>query len=269
MYNNEELKQQAPAAFRSKEAGAELGASKHYQFMTTHDVIDGLTGMGWVVHEAKQQKSKKNPETTKHMLRFRNETYGTLGKNGNIPEILFINSHDRTSSLNFHVGIFRVIGSKHFVVADKTFDNFRIRHMGTSFEAVREIITQITNALPDVFKTINKFEGVTLDKNQQQEMAMKSLALRFPEYLDAKTNELRPDLITKSVDIDDILKPQRGEDNGDSLWLTLNRVQENIIQGGFQRIGETDKSKAVRPLTNIRLNLMVNKGIWQVANDMA
>lgn len=84
MFLSEELKTLAPSAFRSKEDGAEAGASKHYQFMTSNEVIDGLVGMGWNVFDAKQQKSKKNPETTKHMLRFRNENFGSLGVNGNV-----------------------------------------------------------------------------------------------------------------------------------------------------------------------------------------
>ena len=216
----DQLKGIVPAAFREKNAGAATGASKHYQFMTTSEVISGLNKMGWNVTDARQQKSKEHADTTKHMLRFRNETFGTLGKNGNVPEILFINSHDRTTSLNFHVGIFHVIGSKHFVVADESFDKFRIRHMGTTFEQVQLIINNITEKLPEIFETINRFDGIMLDEREQEELAMLSLAIRFPEYLDVKTNELRPDLITKSVDIKDILVAQRPEDKGNSLWQT-------------------------------------------------
>ncbi len=266
-----DLLELAPAAFRTKGQGAALGVSTKYQFMTTSDVIAVLEGMGWGVYDGKQQKSQKNPDTTKHMLRFRHDMYGSLGIDGNVPEILFINSHDRSSSLNFHVGIFRVINNTQLIVADSTFDQFRIRHMGTTFEQVQTVITEIAAGLPRIFKTIQTFEGTTLSTRQQHELAMKSLAIRFPEYLDAKTDKPRFDLIKESVDIDDLLKAQRPVDQGNNLWLTFNRVQEQILKGGFQRIGtsETSKSKAVRPLTNIRMELLVSKGIWSLADELA
>lgn len=269
MYRIDELKELAPAAFRTPEQGAERGVSKQYQFMTTAEIIDGLSGMGWNPHTATQQKSKKNPETTKHLIRFRHDDFGSLGVKGNVPEILFVNSHDRTCSLNFHVGIFRVICSNGLVIADKTFDQFRVRHMGTQFNEVKSMIMDITEKLPTVFNAINRFEHVILNENAQQEFAMKAFAIRYPEYINPRTNKVDFDKIQKNVKVNDILKAVRPEDKGDDLWRTYNRVQEHIIKGGFQHVGQTNKSKATRPLTNIRMNLLVNKGLWTLAEEYA
>jgi hypothetical protein len=263
------LKELAPAAFRTAEQGAENGVSKQYQFMTTAEIIDGLSGMGWNADTAMQQKSKKNPETTKHMIRFRHKEFGDDGINGNVPEILFVNSHDRTCSLNFHVGIFRTICSNGLIVADTTFSKFRVRHMGTKFSEVKHMITTITENLPTVFNTISKFQDVTLNDINQQEFAMRAFAIRFPEYIDVKTNQVDYSKVQKNVDVEDILKYNRIGDIGDDLWRVFNRVQENIIKGGFQHIGQTNKAKATRPLTNIRMNMIVNKGIWQLAEEFA
>ena len=269
MYNIEQIKGIAPAAFRQANQGAEKGASKHYQFMTTNEIIEGLSGMGWNVHTAMQQKSKKNPETTKHMIRFRHEDFGALGIKGNIPEILFVNSHDRTCSLNFHVGIFRLICSNGLVIADQTFEKFKIRHMGTNFETVKGLITEITTNLPVVFTAINKFEHVILNEQQQREFALQSIAIRFPEYIDIKTNNVDFKKIEKNVDVDAVMKAVRPEDNGADLWRVYNRTQEKIIKGGFDRIGETNKMKATREITNIRSNILINKGLWTLAEHYA
>lgn len=267
MYEIEKIKELAPAAFRSPEEGAEKGVSKHYQFMTTAELINGLGSLGWSVYSASQQKSKKNPETTKHMLRFRNSEYGSFGVDGNVPEILLVNSHDRTTSLNFHVGIFRVICSNGLVVADETFSKLNIRHMGYTFEDVKANITQITENLPVVFNSINKFQSIFLDKNQETEFMVKSLAIRYPEYINPKTNKLNEQLIKKSVDLDDMLKPLRPEDSGNDLWTVFNKTQEKILKGGFKRIGCNNTIKTVRPITNIRLNILINKGIWDLTNQ--
>ena len=269
MYEIDQLKELAPAAFRTPEQGAERGVSKQYQFMTTAEIIDGLSGMGWNAHSATQQKSKKNPETTKHMIRFRHDDFGSLGVKGNIPEILFVNSHDRTCSLNFHVGIFRLICSNGLVVADTTFDKFRVRHMGTKFSEVKHMITDITKKLPTVFSAIDRFEHVILKDNAQEEFAMRAFAIRFPEYIDVKTNQVDYAKVQKNVNVNDILKAVRPEDNGADLWRVYNRVQEHLIGGGFQHIGQTNKAKATRPITNIRMNMLVNKGLWTLAEEFA
>ena len=269
MYELEKIKELAPAAFRMPEDGAQDGVSKHYQFMTTAEIIDGLGGMGWDVHSAMQQKSKKNPETTKHMLRFRNDNYGSLGIKGNVPEILLVNSHDRTTSLNFHVGIFRIICSNGLVIADETLNKFRIRHMGTTFDEVRGLINNITENLPTVFDAINRFEGVIMSEEAQTEFAMRAFAIRFPEYINPKTNALNTKKVMKNVSIDEILTAVRPEDSGPDLWRVYNRVQEKLIKGGFQHQGEGQKPRASRPISNIRMNVLINKGLWNLAEEFA
>lgn len=269
MYKIDNLKELAPAAFRTPEQGAEHGVSKKYQFMTTAEIIDGLSSMGWNPYTATQQKSKKNPETTKHLIRFRHNDFGISGINGNVPEILFVNSHDRTCSLNFHVGIFRLVCSNGLVIADKTFDKFRVRHMGTKFSEVKSIIIDITEKLPTVFSAINRFEGITIGGDMEKEFAMKALAIRYPEYVDEKTNEVKFDKIQKSVNVDDLIRPVRSDDYGSDLWRAYNRIQEHIVKGGFQRVGLTNKAKATTELKNIRMNLLVNKGLWSLTEDYA
>ena len=257
-----QLKEKVPAAFRTKEQGAAVGISNKYEFMTTSDVIDILGNMNWHVHSGSSQKTKKNPETTKHMIRFRNETMNW--NNGNVPEILLVNSHDRTSALTFHVGIFRLICANGLVVADKTFEKFRVRHMFTTFETVSNTITHITQKLPEVFKTIQTFEGTILTPDQQMELALRSIAVRYPEYLDVKTNEVRPDLIHKAMNVEDILAPLRKEDEGDNLWVVGNRIQEGVIKGGFKKMGVGNKQIRARELTNIKMLLNVNQGLWDL-----
>lgn len=265
MFNLGELKEKAPAVFRTKEQGAAQGASQKYEFMTTSDVVNILADMNWAIHDAKQQKTKKNPETTKHLIRFRNESLNWKG--GNVPEILLVNSHDRTSALTFHVGIFRLICSNGLVIADKTFEKFHVRHMFTTFETVTNTITQITQKLPEVLNTIEMFEGTILTPDQQMELALRSIAIRYPEYLDVKTNEVRYDLIHKAMNVQDVLTPQRIQDEGDNLWVTYNRVQEHIIKGGFKKMGVGNKQIQARELTNIKMLINVNQGLWDVAHS--
>ena len=266
-YEIEKIKELAPSAFRESKAGAANGVSKKYQFMQTSEIIEGLGKMGWNVYSAIQPKTKKDPETAKHMIRFRHDHFGSLGVKGNIPEILLINSHDRTTSLKFHVGIFRLICSNGLVVADTTFSKLQIRHMNTTFEEVKVGINTIVKGLPQVFGKIEQFENTFLTEKQEVEFVMKALTKRYPEYLNPKTNKVDQVKIKSHFSLDEIMKPLRPEDSGNSVWQIYNKVQEKLIKGGFIHTGATGKVKASRALTHIRTNTLVNQGLWHLAEE--
>lgn len=258
----EEIKTFAPAVLRRPEDGGAQGVSSRYKFFTTDEIRTQLETMNWYVFDAKQQKSKKNADTAKHMVRFRNDEIKTDDKL--VPEILLINSHDRTSCLAFHVGIFRVICSNGLVVADKTFDQIKVKHMHTEFDVVKNYIGSITEKIPMVFNNINMYDQKLMTPAEQTEFAMQALALRFPEYYDKETEKINYSLLQSHVDIPEFITPARVEDEGNTLFTTMNIVQEQLIKGGFYHIGHTYKLRKARPINNIKVNLDINKGLWSL-----
>ncbi len=267
MYSISELEEKVPAITRTLEEGPELGASKFYKFMTTFEIIESLALFGWKLYDGCTQKTKKNPLTAKHMLRFRHNDFGDVGINGSIPEILLVNSHNRTASLNFHVGVFKIICSNGLIVASETFAHRRIRHMGVSFDDVKEIIVGLTAKLPLVFGMIESFQDKILTDNEKLDFAYQSLAVRYPEFVDEKTNKIDKIKINKVIDIDEVLLPLREEDSGNSLWSVFNLLQEKMIKGGFNRQGLGKAPRLTRPISNIRTNVTINKELWELCES--
>lgn len=271
MFTINDLKSKAPAVFRTAEQGAKDGASGKYLFIPTVDIIDDLSKLGWDIYDVAQQKSKTSPDTTRHMVRFRNKEFGSVGVNGNIPEILFTNSHDRTKSMNFHVGIFRLVCSNGLVIKDKTFGELNLKHntlMGYSFEDVRTMIQGVTENLPQVMEKIKAFETIEMSIEAARELAIKSFAVRYPEYVN-KEGVLDKATLTASVDIDSLLRPNRAEDVPNNLWTIYNRVQEKIVKGEYKHIGDDGKLRQARPIKNIMLGLDINEKLWTVAEEFA
>jgi hypothetical protein len=269
MFSIEDLKSKAPAVFRTAEEGAKNGASSKYLFIPTVDVIEDLSKFGWDIYDVAQQKSKTSPDTTRHLVRFRHKDFGAVGLNGNVPEILFTNSHDRTKSMNFHVGIFRLICSNGLVVADSTFSKLNVKHntlTGHTLESVRELIADVTSNLPVVFDNIKRFEAKKLSEKKRRELVMKMFAVRYPDYLN-EDGTVRMSDIEASTSIDMFLVPKRAEDAPDNLWCVFNRVQERLIGGEYSHIGIDGKVRHARPIKNITLGLTINEGLWQVANS--
>jgi hypothetical protein len=268
-YLVEELKLKAPAVFRTAEEGAKNGASSKYLFIPTVDVIEDLSKFGWDIYDVAQQKSKTSPDTTRHLVRFRHKDFGAVGLNGNVPEILFTNSHDRTKSMNFHVGIFRLICSNGLVVADSTFSKLNVKHntlLGHTLDNVRELINDVTTNLPVVFNNIKRFEETKLNEDKRRELVMKMFAVRYPDYL-GKDGNVKMSEIEASTDVDKFLSVRRAEDAPDNLWCVFNRIQEKLMGGDYNHIGIDGKVRHARPIKNISLGLTINEGLWQVANS--
>lgn len=257
-----DIKDVVPSAFRSIDEGAEVGASELYQFMTTSDIIDMVEGFGWKMFKASQTRSKKYPTTCKHMLRFRNPQFFAI--DGLIPEILLINSHNRTSALTLHVGLFRIICANGLVVADKTFGKVSVRHQGTTFEDVKQSIKDIIESIPTVIQEVNRYKEIKLTNMQKLEFAAKAVAVRYPEYTNFD-GTLKHDKIGSDVDLMGLITPLRHEDEESDLFTVMNVVQEKLVQGKYNRRGlRSGKVSKAKAITNIRSNMMVNTGLWDL-----
>lgn len=255
----------APAIFAGEPVSQ---ASKHYKFIPTLQLIEDFSKLGWEVNRVKQQNSHIDPIHTKHMVILRNESLGLV--EGNAIEIIMVNSHNRTASFNFMVGLFRPISSSWMIVSDKVFDSLRLRHMGAyNFEDLRALTQNIVDNIPYLEKKIQSMKGVSLTYGQKTNFATDAIATRFPEYVSDR-GFVDTDSIGKAINIDSFLTPVREEDKSHSLWITYNRVHEKLLKGDFQRIGSKDGiSKKVRPVTNIKLEVDLNKELWELAEAYA
>jgi hypothetical protein len=263
MMTDEDIMISAKAVF-AKEPVAQ--ASKHYTFIPTTELIADFRKLGWHVERANQQKSK-DPMHTKHKVVFRSDAFPAI--NGVFPELIVTNSHDRTAAFVFLLGLFRLVCANGLVVADKVFEELRIRHIRYNFESLKELTHTMMENMPSVMQSIVRLERVVLTPDQQMEFAVKAIASRFKEYVNDR-NIINIAEIEKAVNLPAFIQPVRPEDSNDSVWAVYNRIQEKLVNGGFQRVGLVDDiSKRVRPITNIKLDIDVNKSLWQLATEYA
>lgn len=284
MMTIETLREVAPAAFATKPLNTV--SERQYTFMPTHELIDKLAKMNWMIHSANQQKTKHEDRVNavKHILHFRNPDFSFAKVGDTIPEILIVNSHDRTSSFRFYIGLFRLVCSNGLVVANGSLSEVQVPHIRTEYDFVKDQVIKITERVPSILNRIEDFKKVSLDEAAKIAIAERSLAARFPEYV-MDNGQIDIPMIHEDVDIDAFLVPQRVEDADSSLWSTFNLVQEKIMKGGWVR--ETEKSRAlqetrlakgfkdvkaerrVRKITNIGKNIQVNQDLWEIADEYA
>ena len=241
------IKKNCPSAFTEKKSKER---SEKYIHMPTSKVLMDMLALGWECIEAREIKKHKG-ETgyQKHCLRFRNYHYEIEG--GLFPEIILTNAHDCTGGFIFRAGLFRFVCSNGLVIADKEFGQIKIRHMGYSFEAVKEACEYVVKNIPMMVTQISKLQSFKMTDEQMAEYALAAQQLRWKGET--------------PVSVDDLLESSRKEDEGNDLWVVYNRIQEKLMNGGYNT-AENDKGKTrkVRAVKNFSQQIQLNEGLWEL-----
>lgn len=133
--------------------------------------------------------------------------------------------------------------------------------MGYSFEEVQTIVSELVEQLPVTVEVMNTFKGTILSQEQKVEFAKKALETRFE-----KVNENQNIIKDYGINIEEVLKPTRKEDEGDDLWNVFNVLQEKMIDGDFEYISGVKLRKA-RRVKNFKQDLKINKELYEIASQ--
>jgi len=92
--------------------------------------------------------------------------------------------------------------------------------------------------------------------DEQRSFAYKAIQARFGE-----------ERLVDDYEINQVLTSTRAEDDGSSIWVTLNRVQERLVRGGFTMIGADKKERRVRKIVNIQADVALNEKLFELAEE--
>jgi hypothetical protein len=239
--------------------------SNRYVFMNTETIIKDMESLGWVVVSAKQRKAQKGVSTrfSPHMIIFQNPDLQIKSEDERLAiSAILINSHDGTQPVEFRMGIFRAACSNGLVVVENEFNSFKIRHRGYSFEELQKGMRTFLDNIPSQVDVINQMSERILTEEEQMDIALKALLIRTgvsdqtveaPSYSEETLKE--------------VLKPRRLLDNGDNLWLVLNRIQESVTHGGFRVETELGKKRKLSPVKSFEKDFDLNDKLFSVAME--
>lgn len=250
--SDDQIRQVAPSIFAEN---AHASRSDRYTYIPTISVLDALRKEGFQPFFAAQTRvrDESKREHTKHMLRLR---HGDKITTDEANEIILLNSHDGTSSYQMLAGMFRFVCCNG-MVAGEVQNDIRVRHNG---DVIGEVIDGAFRIL-DTFETIeNQRDGMralTLNAGEQDAFARAALMLKYDE-------QEGPAPITETQ----VLRSRRFEDGKDDMWTVLNRVQENMIQGGLVGRNRSGQRTRTRPVQGIDQNVKLNRALWTLAEEM-
>jgi len=254
--NLETAKQKAPAIFATEPASY-INLNR-YKFTPTTEIIGHMDSLGWKLTNAKQSRTKValRQNYGVHITEFQHPDLYIKDSVGAIearPTVVLVNSHDGSRPINFEMGLFRLVCSNGLIVKDRDFGGFKERHTKYTLPEVQNMIDQKMEGLNGTVEKINRWTGIEMSAKDRRNFAIEALALRIGEDRQAEEYEIL-----------DILGSRRDADNHNTLWHTFNRVQENLIRGGFQM-----NNRTARPITNPIQDMVLNQGLWQLADAYA
>lgn len=259
----EQLHQIVPSAFAIQ---AHESRSERYAFIPTINVIQGMAEAGFLPVAATQGNTRVagKENFTKHMIRFRSEKHATEVGDSQV-EVVLVNSHDGTSSYKLMAGMFRLVCSNGMVVADSLLESINVRHTGNVIPEVIEGAQYIFENAPKVIDAADSWKKIELDPKEQTAFAEVVHSIRFPRDENGETSTL----VTPAM----LLNARRSDDEGNDLWRTFNRVQENATQG-FRRWSlnqDTGRRERVtaRAIKSIDGDVKINRALWSLAEKMA
>ena len=255
----EAIKQVAPAVFAEE---PHHSRGPRYLYVPTIRPLQAMLDSGWVVMEARQQRAREEDRDpyTKHMLRLRKLADVNARSVGqDIPEVVLINAHDGTAAYHLYAGYFRMVCSNGMMVGTKI-AGFKVRHTvsaATSLEVLDAGERTITEKFPVMMEQVEMMKLRRATPEQQYRLASTAIKLRYGPTV-------------SPFPATDLLQVRRPEDSEPTVWNVLNRVQESVMNGGWETRSQMfGRRSAVRPVERVSAVAKINSGLWDMAMELA
>lgn len=253
--DNAHLRKLCPAAFAE---APRSDVSARYGFVPTMPLVEALRKAGFVPTQVNSymRRNADAAEFTKHMIRFRPEgdNLKKLTKGDVVPQIILVNSHDRSSQFQLFGGLWRLVCSNGLMVSDGAkVEPMVIRHTVSSIDGLLDAAGNLIKQQKFVFDHVEAMRKTVLTEKQ---------ALLFAE----QALNLRPTR-AGAIDSAQLLQVRRPEDDGFSLWNVFNRAQENLMKGGLTGVTGNNRAVVTRVVTSVNADMHINAGMWRLAME--
>lgn len=250
-----DLKKYCPSIFAT---APRSDVSSRYGFVSSAEVLKAMREHGFVPTHAKDynKRDADNRGFAKHLVRFRQagDNVKKLTVGDVVPQILLVNSHDRSSLFQLYMGLFRLVCGNGLMVSESsTVRPIVVRHTTSTVSDVLSTANEMIKLQKGVFEHVKEMRGTTFTEKQAAQFAMRAL-------------ELRPTR-AGAIGSEQLLVPRRPEDAGMDSWSVYNRVQENLMRGGQTGVTASNRAVVTRGVDSINADIHINSGLWKLAME--
>jgi hypothetical protein len=160
------------------------------------------------------------------------------GKTEALASITVSNSCNGNQPLEMNLGAFRLVCSNGAVRFDKAAES-KIKHTEINYKQLPQLITNLNNKALILADEINNMKLKQLSTDDIRKFAFNAASLRFDDM--------------SEVNIEDIIRVNRIEDEGNDVWTVFNRIQESLTAD----------------ISNFNQDIRVNQQLFSLAEQYA
>jgi hypothetical protein len=209
-------------------------------YIPTLDAVEMLQKDGWLIKGVAEQRNSGR-KVSSNYVQMQHPDFSILDKKGKteaLASITISNSTSGNSPLNLDLGAFRLVCSNGAVRFDRAAES-KIKHTEINYKQLPEIIAKLNNKALVLSDVINEMKHIQLSTDDIKKFAFDAARLRFDDLTD--------------VNIDDVFKVNRIEDESNDLWTVFNRVQENLTAD----------------ISNFNTDIKLNQQLFSLADQYA
>ena len=223
----------------------DASVSEKYKHLGTQEVMSVFERNGFSYHRAWAQgrsaKSTKEQDTSKHVVEMRHQSVVAPQLGGLVPTVFIVNSHDGSSSLQIKVGMLRLVCMNGLVVGNEM-GSFTIRHSGKAAQMseLEAKIAAIAQTFAAVVATFTKMNEYQMTDYQMKDLALEAMVIKY-----GYNTVVGISVEARIAAVNSLLRANRLQDEGNSLYLVFNRIQENMLNHSLS-------GKAVKVRSEVR-----------------
>lgn len=184
-------------------------------YIDTLDVIQQLQNEGWQLKGVAEQRGK-NRKISSNYAQLHHPDFSVLnnkGKTEALASITISNSCNGNQPLEMNLGAFRLVCSNGAVAFDRAAES-KIKHTEINYKQLPQLITNLNDKALILADEINNMKHKQLSIDDIKKFAFNAARLRFDDM--------------SEVNIEDIIRVNRIEDEGNDVWTVFNRIQESL-----------------------------------------
>lgn len=166
----------------------------------------------------------------KHVIMLQGDNSELL--DGTNLRVVLFNSLDKSSAIKLYIGAYRAICNNGMVFGDDIMEPMTIRHTKQDWK-------HSIKTLMDTYEDVQESTHNMIDRMMHSHMSYGDIG-RLTERV---AEEFNPQITGTILDPMQLNTAHRTEDVGKNAWLTYQRIQYNLLQGGVDRVigRETDE----------------------------
>jgi len=234
------------------------GLSQIYKSVDSRSIVEKMEEKGFEFEGVKTTNTRK-PEHIghqKHMMIFKSPF--EIDDNNYI-RALIVNSYNGLTSIQFNLGVYRIVCRNGLIVGDDLF-KMRAVHKGNIIDQVEEATEAMAESSKKVVEFVQLMQDTNYTPEEEEQFILSAIEFRHPKALEGPV---------KPFDYTSQFQAKREQDVDTTVYNLYNRVQEKLIGGDYHFYSANlEAMRKAKSFSGVNTMIKANQFLWSQAQQL-